>query len=339
MSEAERIEMSEDMSGVDTLQGTERAEESGAIQPGGGETPETDESMETSGISEAAAELDMTPPDEATDGAAHGLSNATLESMSRTDPLALAVAEAERTKWERRKSFVRDRVQSWCKQYMADGGFKLGIALVTAVIAAAIIVIAGIFSDRQLDVVFCRALVGFCVSGVFMGGTLYWLDRIGIPLFIARHEDQIQMEWLAEAEEPEGEAEASEEEQQEQVEDSELEELLTQEGEEPPPESQETATTGLEGELSEENAEPSAEGEEEQMDAADGNLEEEAAQQPEEAQGEDEGAVSDADIGGLEDAVLDDAFSSGEAEEESTEPPTFAPMTADNLESLSVPES
>jgi hypothetical protein len=42
---------------------------------------------------------------------------------------------------------------------------------------------------------------------------------------------------------------------------------------------------------------------------------------------------------GIESAVLDDAFSSEEAEEEvPEEPPVFAPMTADNLESLSVPE-
>ncbi|MBR5163860.1 MAG: hypothetical protein IKW79_07530, partial [Schwartzia sp.] len=62
----------------------------------------------------------------------------------------------------------------------------------------------------------------------------------------------------------------------------------------------------------------------------------------------DEGALSEeetaaatpeGDMGGLENAVLDDAFAPEEAEEEPQEPPTFAPMTSENLESLSVPES
>lgn len=335
MSEAERIEMSEDLPEVDMAQGQESAGGPDAIQAGGEESPEAGVSMETSGISEEAAELDMTPPDEATDGAAHGLSNATMESISRTDPQSQAIAEAERTKWERRKALVRDRVQSWCKLYMADGGFKLGISLVTAVIAAAIIVISGIFSDRQLDVVFLRALIGFCVSGVFMGGTLYWLDQVGIPLFIAKHEDQIQMEWLAEAEEmasddeqPSEEAGALEEE--EQLEEGELQELLPQEGDESQPEGEESAP--VEG--GEMPAEMGASTE------AGGAIAADAETQPLEAGQAAEGdEAPKEDMGGLEDAVLDDAFSSGETEEEPSEPPTFAPMTAENLESLSVPES
>lgn len=320
MSEAERVEVPEETLENDTPQEAEAAATFEISQPGAGAAP-TEDALQ---------------PDETTEGAAQGLSNATLESMSRTDPKAQAVAEAEKTKWERRKAFVRDRVQSWCKQYMADGGFKLGIALVTAVIAAAIIVIAGIISDRQLGVVFWRAVTGFFVSGIFMGGTLYWLDRFGIPLFIAKHEEQIQMEWLAEAEEPEtGEQGETAKGEEGEPEPGELEELMPQEGEEGAP--QEEAGT----ELSEQdNAEApmtdvdNPENQSEDAASAEGELPEVT----EEAQPTDAEAVSGEDIGRLEDAVLDDAFSSAEAEGEPEEPPTFAPMTADNLESISVPD-
>ncbi|MBQ9634573.1 MAG: hypothetical protein IJR37_06120 [Schwartzia sp.] len=326
MSEAERLEVPEETLESDAPQEAEAAATLEFTQPDAETASES--FTEPDGLAEDALQSE-----EAKEEAAHGLSNATLESMSRTDPQAQAVAEAERTKWERRKTLVRDRVQSWCRQYMADGGFKLGIALVTAVIAAAIIVIAGIFSDRQLGVVFWRAVIGFFVSGIFMGGTLYWLDRVGIPLFIARHEEQIQMEWLAEAEESEAGTEGEPEEAE--PESGELEELMPQEGEEGVPQAEEGAElseqeNGAAPETDADNPEGPSEG--------DASAEGEVPEVTEEAQPTDEAAASGEDIGGLENAVLDDAFSSAETEGEPEEPPTFAPMTADNLESLSVPE-
>lgn len=328
MSEAERIEMPEGTPERDTPQESEAAATLEITQP---ETENAPELMEAqNGLAE-----DGLQPDEATEASAHGLSNATLESMSRTDPQAQAAAEAERTKWERRKALVRDRVQNWCRQYMADGGFKLGIALVTAVIAAAIIVITGIFSDRLLGVVFWRAVIGFFVSGIFMGGTLYWLDRFGIPLFIAKHEEQIQMDWLAEAEEPEAapEGEAAEGEEAE-PEPGELEELMPQEGEAAP---QEREGAGLSGQESGET--PGADDNDTGNPLESGvSTEGEVPESTEEAHSADEAAASGADIDGLENAVLDDAFSSGETEETPEAPPTFAPMTTENLENLSVPE-
>ena len=326
MSEAERVEVPEETLESDAPQEAEAAATLEFTQPDAETASES--FTEPGGLAEDALQSE-----EAKEEAAHGLSNATLESMSRTDPQAQAVAEAERTKWERRKTLVRDRVQSWCRQYMADGGFKLGIALVTAVIAAAIIVIAGIFSNRQLGVVFWRAVIGFFVSGIFMGGTLYWLDRVGIPLFIARHEEQIQMEWLAEAEESEAGTEGEPEEAE--PESGELEELMPQEGEEGVPQAEEGAElseqeNGAAPETDADNPEGPSEG--------DASAEGEVPEVTEEAQPTDEAAASGEDIGGLENAVLDDAFSSAETEGEPEEPPTFAPMTADNLESLSVPE-
>lgn len=326
MSEAERLEVPEETLESDAPQEAEAAATLEFTQPDAETASES--FTEPDGLAEDALQSE-----EAKEEAAHGLSNATLESMSRTDPQAQAVAEAERTKWERRKTLVRDRVQSWCRQYMADGGFKLGIALVTAVIAAAIIVIAGIFSDRQLGVVFWRAVIGFFVSGIFMGGTLYWLDRFGIPLFIAKHEEQIQMEWLAEAEESEAGTEGEPEEAE--PESGELEELMPQEGEEGVPQAEEGA------ELSEQEngAAPETDADNpEGPSEDDASAEGEVPEVTEEAQPTDEAAASGEDIGGLENAVLDDAFSSAETEGEPEEPPTFAPMTADNLESLSVPE-
>lgn len=149
------------------------------------------------------------------------------------------------------------------------------------------------------------------------------------------------MEWLAEAEEAESGEGASEEE----TEPGELEELLPQEGEEAATEEEAASPEGEEGVLAEatpeaENAETFPESEGEQSEESTANPEGDAEQDIDESQVQDEGATSNSgDMEGLENAVLDDAFSSGEAEEEPAEPPTFAPMTADNLESLSVPES
>ncbi len=333
MNEAERIEVPDEMQGNDAPQETGISEEAAQLELGSSlnaeAVPETDEPTAAEGM----------PEDETDPQAAHALSGATLEAMSRTDPLALAQAEAERTKWDRRKSAAQERVYNWCKLYMADGGFKLSIALVTAFIAASIIVIAGIFSDRQLSVVFWRAVIGFFVSGIFMGATLYWLDSIGIPLFIAKHEDQIQMDWLSEAEEPEaGEGEAAEGEAEESEE--EMEELLEQEGEAANPEGA-PADGVQEGEPSDEapqdgEAPTEEEGGTEAADMpAEGPVTEEGAL----PEGDNAAETPEGDMGGLENAVLDDAFAPEETEEEPAEPPTFAPMTSENLESLSVPES
>lgn len=295
--------------------------------------------VEISGPPEDGAPQEEEAPPEETeskDGAAHGLSGATMETLSRTDEQSLAVAEAERTKWERRRAQLQERLMNAYRKYMDDGGFKLGISLVTAVIAASIIVITGIFSDRMLSVVFLRAIVGFCVSGIFMGGILYWLDQVGIPLFIAKNEEQMQMEWLSEAEEPEQPEEeaAGPTEETEEAVPGELQELMPQEGESVPEEAENTEAAE-EAAPSEEGADISEGGnaEAEEQEAPAGQEEESPQEQTEETQTPGES------MDGIENAVLDDAFSSEETEEaEKEEPPVFAPMTAENLESLDVPE-
>ena len=145
----------------------------------------------------------------AADGKEPATSPAPGEAL--TDGLAGDAAGAEAGKTEQAKPSVRERYRALYYAYKADGRlFKIGIALVTAVSAACVIIISGIVSQRRLGVVFLRAVVGFFVSGAAMGGALYWLDRFGIPLFIAKHGDQLQMEWLSEAEEPEEELFAAE---------------------------------------------------------------------------------------------------------------------------------
>lgn len=326
MSESERLEVSENMPDVDAPPEMENVAESDAIQSGDESALETEAPFDTTGLSIEGADPDAVPTDEETGEAGHGISNATLESMARTDPQAQAEAEAKRTKWKRRRAVVLEQVQGWCNQYMADGGFKLGVSLVTGVIAAAIIVIAGIFSDRLLSVVFWRAVVGFFVSGIFMGGSLYWLDRFGIPLFIAKHEEQIQMDWLAEAEETDTGEEVPTESKEEESEPGELEELMPQESEGTPKEGEAANLSEQESrDTLESVAEPSPEGD----IVADGE-----APPAEDTQSLEDEAASGDDVDSLENAVLDDAFSSAETEE----PPTFSPMTADNLETLSVPE-
>ena len=114
-----------------------------------------------------------------------------------------------------------------------------------------------------------------------------------------------------------------------------LKELKPEEGEEGAPQSGEVA------ELSEqEGTEEATTGAETLENPSEGDVlaEGETPQAAEDVQSADDAAASGGDIDGLENAVLDDAFSSSETDEEKEEPPAFAPMTADNLESVSVPE-
>ena len=324
MSEAERMEIPDETTDVDAPQETESE-------------PVADEQPEVGADAAALADISGMPPEseegvppeetEAKGEPAHALSGATMESLSRTDEQSLAEAEAERTKWERMRSQMKERLLEAYQKYMDDGGYKLGISLVTAVIAASLIVIAGLFSDRMISVVLWRAVVGFCVAGVFMGGVLYWLDKFGIPLFIAKNEEQLQMEWLSEAEEPEQTGEEVSE-AAEEAEPGELEELMPQpdensSGEEAPAGTSGSAANNPGEEPNGETAQEASVGQEEP---------------PQEKTEEEQPPGEEAE--GIENAVLDDAFSSGEAgEEENEEPPSFTPMTAENLESLSVPES
>lgn len=218
------------------------------------------------------------------------LSGATMDALARADG-------AEETERKNLKERLKERLREAYGKYQADGRlFKGGLVLAAALLAALAIVIAGTASDRRLGVVLGRAAVGFCVSGAFMGAALYWLDRFGIPLFIAKHSEQIQMAWLGEAEESEAPEGA---------------EARTGASEETPGGAAEALPLdedGLMEVLPQEGA-----------SSADGGASDASA-----------AAGSDEDDG-LAHAVVDDAFS---PVEENEEPPSFAPMTAERLESV-----
>ena len=95
----------------------------------------------------------------------------------------------------------QDRLQQM-EQYFneEDVRFKVGIALVSAVSAAAVIIISGIHSERLLEVIAMRALVGFFLAGGIVCLALLWLDDVGIPLYVSQNHE-LQKAWLSEPEE------------------------------------------------------------------------------------------------------------------------------------------
>lgn len=86
-------------------------------------------------------------------------------------------------------------------RYLRDEGtvFRLSLACLTGIVAAVIIVFAGLNAERQFDVVMTRAVVGFCVAGASMFLGCLWLDTRGIPLYVSRHEE-FQNSWVSEPE-------------------------------------------------------------------------------------------------------------------------------------------
>ncbi len=90
---------------------------------------------------------------------------------------------------------------------MRDGAFmfKVVVALVVGLLAATIILLAGLGAERQSDIVVNRALIGFSVSAMVMFLACLWLDNRGIPLYVSKHEE-LQNSWVSEADDAEEEA-------------------------------------------------------------------------------------------------------------------------------------
>lgn len=63
--------------------------------------------------------------------------------------------------------------------------FKLGTALVFAVIAALVIILSGLMSGARYGTVFLRAAVGFLVAGLLLYAAVILLEKYGIPAFFA----------------------------------------------------------------------------------------------------------------------------------------------------------
>ena len=73
--------------------------------------------------------------------------------------------------------------------------FKIGMAIVISLIAAIITMIAGLLSGVRTGIVMLRAVLIFAVSGFGLTFGLFWLEKYGIPLYIAKKKDE-QSEWL-----------------------------------------------------------------------------------------------------------------------------------------------
>lgn len=84
--------------------------------------------------------------------------------------------------------------------------FPFAIALLTGVVAALIIMAAGVQTERQSYVILERAVVGFLGSGLAMFFACRWLHDRGIPLYVNSHEE-MQHSWVSapEVEHEEGE--------------------------------------------------------------------------------------------------------------------------------------
>jgi len=83
--------------------------------------------------------------------------------------------------------------------------FKVLAALVVGIVAAVIIVVAGLEAERQSYVVMNRAIVGFSVSAMVMFLACFWLDKRGIPLYVSKHQE-LQSSWVSEPDDAEEEA-------------------------------------------------------------------------------------------------------------------------------------
>ena len=95
----------------------------------------------------------------------------------------------------------KDRLKEMAQYFNEeDVRFKVGIALVSAVSAAAVIIISGIHSERLLEVIAMRSMVGFFLAGGIVFLALLWLDDVGIPLYVS-HNHELQKAWLSEPEE------------------------------------------------------------------------------------------------------------------------------------------
>lgn len=102
--------------------------------------------------------------------------------------------------------------------------FKLAAALAVGIVAALIIMMTGFGAEYKTATVMHRAFVGFLFGSVSVFILEQLLDRVGIPLFVARNEEMHSV-WVSEAYDDDylytlDEPEESEEEQAEESEAS-----------------------------------------------------------------------------------------------------------------------
>lgn len=74
--------------------------------------------------------------------------------------------------------------------------FRIGMAVVISLLAAIIAMIAGLMSGVRTGIVMLRAVLIFAVSGFGLTFGLFWLEKYGIPLYMAKRKDDEPSEWL-----------------------------------------------------------------------------------------------------------------------------------------------
>lgn len=112
-------------------------------------------------------------------------------------------------------------------QIRQSQAFKLAAALAVGIVAALIIMMTGFGAEYKTATVMHRAFVGFLFGSVSVLILEQLLDRVGIPLFVARNEEMHSV-WVSEAYDDDylytlDEPEESEEDQPEEAEASETE--------------------------------------------------------------------------------------------------------------------
>lgn len=83
-------------------------------------------------------------------------------------------------------------------QVRQSQAFKLAAALAVGIVAALIIMMTGFGAEYKTATVMHRALVGFLFGSVSMFILEQLLDRVGIPLFVAKNEEMHSV-WVSEA--------------------------------------------------------------------------------------------------------------------------------------------
>ena len=68
--------------------------------------------------------------------------------------------------------------------------FKIGAALVFAVIAALTVILAGLMANARYSVIFFRALTGFVVSGALIYLASFLFERYELPAFWRRQDSR-----------------------------------------------------------------------------------------------------------------------------------------------------
>lgn len=79
--------------------------------------------------------------------------------------------------------------------------FKLELSLGFSVVAALVVIIAGLIAQARYSVIFMRVLISFVVAGGLVYAATFLLERYGGSFFLGKNRgNPLQQEWISEAE-------------------------------------------------------------------------------------------------------------------------------------------